>query len=175
MPAGTIRTLLRVRLSYRNIAPEPLILPTLYHVSRLLVSRSIENGANGRFLFVAPHYLGASDKIIPKMTLAPTREFEVVPEGHTANYFDQHDVPILLDVHNPLSPGLKTELLGRRVYLQLELNHLPFSKEIARDLTQRWKAYGHLWTGKVRSSAMEINVPHAPKISNCDGEFGGID
>jgi hypothetical protein len=52
------------------------------------------------------------------------------------------------------------------VYLQLEL------KEVARYLTQRWKAYG-LWTGKVRSSAMEFNIPRAPKISNCDGEVEG--
>ncbi len=57
-------------------------------------------------------------------------------------------------------------------YVQLELDHswLPVKGQEARILD--WAhGVGYLWTGKVRTSPIEIEIPASPPSANCSFEF----
>ena len=66
--------------------------------------------------------------------------FEVIPPGGSSKWFNQPgtDEYAVLDVYNPAAKFQRAHLTGKKVFLQLELNHLRFPKSQADELTVRW-------------------------------------
>ena len=93
--------------------------------------------------------------------------------GGSSKWFNQPgtDEYVVLDVYNSAAKFQKADLRGKKVFLQLELNHLLFPKSQADELTVRWERYGYLWTGKVKSNPIEIYIPKSPEISDCSHEY----
>jgi len=70
-------------------------------------------------------------------------------------------------VHDPGAEGTHSELRGKSLFLQLELDHGLRPKGIDRQLRIRWQDSGFLWTGTVRTQPIEISIPQSPAASVC--------
>ncbi len=56
-------------------------------------------------------------------------------------------------------------LLGHRVYVQLQFAHRELSPALARDLSDRWSPFGVLWTGTLTTETFPVDVPAAPPVA----------
>jgi hypothetical protein len=63
------------------------------------------------------------------------------------------------------------ELLGRKIFFQLDLNHAMLPREVVRDLQPKWRSYGSLWAARIRTQPIQINIPRSPETSRCASEF----
>lgn|GEM_PF-5250314 len=77
---------------------------------------------------------------------------------------------IVMRVHNPSERRSKSEWLGKKLFMQLDLDHSKFPKRFVRDLAVKWREYGELWTGKVRTQPLEVDIPASPKFGDCSRE-----
>jgi hypothetical protein len=75
----------------------------------------------------------------------------------------------ILQVHNPSHRG--TDLRGKTVFFQLDLNFARIPDQTARDLESRWRPYGVLWAGRIRTQPIEISIPKDPKAFKCLSEL----
>jgi hypothetical protein len=55
--------------------------------------------------------------------------------------------------------------LGKKLFLQLDLDHALLSGNLAHKLQEKWRSYGTLWAGKVRTQPIELDIPRSPKAS----------
>jgi hypothetical protein len=163
---GTITLRLRLEVSYRNQSSKPLIL-SFFKDSTLIVSRTLVDVARHQRQLAVQLGVprprvnveddGIDEPIAPYFEVIQPRE-----EGrtHSSKY-------VVLSVHDP-STGPETDLLGKTIFLQLELDH----DKLEEGLSEKWRRYGYLWTGKVRSNPIEIHVPLSPPIASCAHEYG---
>lgn len=162
---------LKANADYLNIGGTPLIIPTTHQVSAIIVSRSARFGEEGQFAVPfkrrqgpsneAPSGLDISNPFNPLFTIAQPGKGLNVPFGEY----------IVLQVHNPSSPSARTELLGQKLYLRLELAHWNLSQRFADELARKWKQFGRLWTGQVISQPIEVHIPASPPIADCSHEL----
>jgi hypothetical protein len=165
---------LRVWLSYRNVGSKSLILPTYHELSALIVSvgRLPLAGESGQNQLVT-HFKRRQKPTdeLPKDVSADSPFnplFKVVPPNEELNkYFSES---VVLPVHNSVASDLRSDLLGRKIYIQLELTHMGLSRRLESKLAARWERYGRLWRGRVRSNPIEIDVPKSPQIVDCSHE-----
>jgi len=158
----TVTLRLQVRLVYRNAGKDPLILP-LWQDPRLIVARNRDE------LERQNQSLIKFEPTIPHLEHPSVKDFKVIPPGDAIEPLPREN--IILPVHTRSSEGSKSDMLGKRIFLQLELDHLQFSNSIAHRLADEWKRLGNLWTGKVRTEPIEVNVPLSPTISDCSREY----
>lgn len=170
LPPDAITMRLRIQLAYRNVAQRPLILPVVSGLTALIVSRTADDAIHGRYELVVP-YGGRMTpfELKPEELTEPKRDFEVIPPQSLSKYLSQGEEYAILSVHDPR--GRRPELLGRRIFLQLEFDHLRFSRSVARDLAIKWERYGYLWTGTVVTEPIEINIPRSPQFADCSHEY----
>lgn len=172
-PPDAITFRLQLTLFYRNNGSKPLILPTSEDPT-LILSRSLEDvGRRTNQFEIQFRERRAPDSGLAArgVTLKRPREpyFQVIPPGEEGPLGLREYV--VLQVHNPSSKQAQTELLGQKIFLQLELDHLRLPEKLAQDLADRWRQYGDLWVGKVRSEAMEFDIPASPEFADCSREY----
>jgi hypothetical protein len=92
-------------------------------------------------------------------TITPGEEWV---RAHEYVYFPVYD----------LGPRSWVDRRGRRLYVQLELDHSWLSVKGLEARILDWAhGVGYLWAGKVRTSPIEIEIPASPPIANCSLEF----
>jgi|SRR5579872_4158241 len=168
----TVTLRLKVRLYYRNITAMSLILPTYHELSALLVRSTAAEAGDVRNQLVVrfTRRQRAADDLPEDISKdQPTSPFfNVIPPGEILDkYLEEY---VVLPVHNPVA-NKQSELLGKKICLQLELSHLELSPSLAQELRTKWQRFGYLWTGKVRSQAIEIDIPASPKIGDCSHDY----
>ena len=170
----TITFRLRVELYYRNTGSKPLILPTSKDTV-VILSRSSADARRRQNQF----HIRLREKRLPEdedleargIELDRPREpyFQVIPPGKEGSVALPEYV--VLRVHNPSDKQVQTELLGKKIFIQLELDHSQLPKQLAKKLTDRWRQYGDLWTGKATTEVMEFDIPLSPKFADCSLEY----
>src|SRR5436190_15648968 len=166
----TITLRLRVQLSYRNVGPYAIVVPIYHSVPRLLISRSLDDARHDRFSLIVPfNPIEPPDDARFEGIDAPDKRYEVI-RSSGPRYVHPFESQIYLRVHTPSLP--RRNLLGKKIFLQLELSYRWFSPALAKDLAIRWKNFGDLWTGKVRTEPIEIDIPASPEIGDCSNEYG---
>lgn len=170
----TVTFRLRIELYYRNTGSKPVILPT----SRDPVVILSRNSADARRRQNQFH-IRLREKKPPEeedleaigIDLDRPREpyFQVIPPGKEGSVALPEYV--VLRVHNPSDKQAQTELLGKKIFIQLELDHSQLPKQLAQKLTDRWRKYGDLWVGKAKTEAMEFDIPVSPKFADCSLEY----
>ncbi len=171
-PPDAITLRLKIRLSYHNQGPEPLIVP-LSRASSAIVSRNMADVISRKNQFVIKYRPAPPPAQLVERGINLDRPqspfFEIIPSGgENREYQNEH---VILRIHAPSKPNAATELLGRQIYLQLQLNHGQLSSALARDLANRWQAIGRLLTDEVRTEPIQITIPMVPKIGDCSSEY----
>jgi hypothetical protein len=166
----TITLRLTVQLFYRNRGPRPLIVPE--EDATLILSRTLADVTRRRNQFTI-RFRPKRDSIVTAKEFDlsnPAPPFFLVArpgeEGEAS--FSEY---IVMRVHDPSERRAESEWLGKKVFLQLELDHLPFPKRFSQNLAAKWGEYGDLWTGKVRTEPLELDIPVSPKFGDCSLEY----
>ena len=169
-PPDAVTLRLRVRVSYRNAGLVPLIIPIYHELSAVVISRTPASRRNQpviRFKRRQEPIDELPEEVSPDNPFNPL--FKVIPPGGVLDkYFSES---VVLRVHNPSSEDPQSELLGRKIYLRLELAHLGLSQRLRNEVAAKWLRYGYLWTGKIRSRPIEIEIPASPQIADCSHEY----
>lgn len=133
---------LKIRLSYRNLSQRPLILPIDGKLTALIVrTRPDETKPEDRFAVrLKPRQDAATELPVGISTENPFSPwFKVIsPKGEVDKYFGEY---VVLCVHNPSLPDRRSELLGSRIRLQLEITHAGLSQSLANRLGRRWMPF----------------------------------
>jgi hypothetical protein len=163
---------LGVRVSYRNVAVNPVIL-LLLNDWRVVLSPRLEDAAQLKNQVVVPYYesnptppWGPGDLPVLDAERPEPNLFRIVPPGGVLD--PEGLTHISFQVHKPSADGTGAELLGKKVYFQLELDHALIPDNVERALQARWRRYGILWEGKIRTQPIELNIPQSPKASQCE-------
>jgi hypothetical protein len=170
-PPDAITLRLLGQLYFRNPGLKPLIAPHIYHVSTLIVSRTPDDAARGRHQLVIPfESTKPSQEDLDNALSYPDESFEFLPPGSFASSIElRRQRYIILRVRNTALPGDR-QLLGKKVFLQLELAPLQLPANVAKEVRTMWTS-GHLWTGKVRTNPVEIDIPAAPEMADCSNIY----
>jgi hypothetical protein len=153
-----------------------LIVPVLRGLTGLVIS-STEGDAAQRPERVIPYFGRMVAEDMGEEGDDPTlhHNFVVIPPGgmYKRRYLKDADFDeyVVLDVRNPAAKFQKKDLRGKRIFVQLQMNYLRFSQSQADELALRWKRYGSLWTGTVRSNPIEIDIPKLPEFADCSEEY----
>jgi hypothetical protein len=169
--AITIR--LGLRVLYRNAGAGSIILPDEDNVHYVL-SRSLEDIANLRHQVVIPYYSyeprrtwRLRDWLDPECCESPELiNFKVLTPG--ATWTEDNAAYGGIQVHKPSPAGTGKELLGRKIFFQLQIDHAMIPKSVERNLQTKWHAYGTLWTGTIRTQPIELNIPNSPDGRECE-------
>ncbi len=78
---------------------------------------------------------------------------------------------VRFQVHNPAEHSPRTELLGEKVFFQLDLNHANLPEKIVKDVSIKWRPYGTFWSQRIRTTPIEIDIPRSPEVEKCAAEF----
>lgn len=165
-PPDAITLRLALQVTYQNKSRRPLIIPS-FEDSTLIVNRTLSDVARRQHRWIIPLRP-------PRPTVNVTKEgidrpvapyFDVIPPFEESRL--RSNEYVILPIHDPSAKNKAMDLLGRRVFLQLEFDH----NKVEGSLAAKWQSYGYLWTDKVRTAPIEINIPASPVISDCSGEF----
>jgi hypothetical protein len=175
LPAPPLVLQLRFQVSYHDAGSRPLILP-LDH--ELEVFTALKPGAMK--LFAKP--AGLFDPVLKVMTHLPpdvspdspvnpaNNVFAVIPAGGVLT------VPVLEELTVPIykkSLRKPVDLRGHRLYVRLQFNHQPISKDLEAALSDRWARFGVPWSGSLRTETLVFDVPASPQAAECvDSQAG---
>jgi len=161
--AITLRIL--VHMSLLNHSEAPLIVPLYYEYAELVVrvlARSSLSKGNLRVIRYPAHEAPydelptgvSSDVVFEKwfVTIGPHQS--------------RDDIVVWLVLPLDAVPASEN-LRGRRISLQPDLSFDVLTPKLSRDLAAKWQQFGTLWTGRVRSDAIVVEVPRSPKIADC--------
>ncbi len=170
-PTDAITIRLVGQLSFLNPGLKPLIAPHVYHVSNLIVSRTRDDAARGRHQLVIPfESTKPSQEDLDDALSYPDESFELIQPGRLASSVElRRPSNIILRVRDPALPG-ERQLLGKKVFLQLELAPLQIPANVAKEVKKRWTS-GFLWTAKVRTNPFEIDIPATPEMADCSNLY----
>jgi hypothetical protein len=162
---------LGVRLSYRNPGPDPIIL-LLVHNWRVVLSRSLEDARlrRNQLSFLPSEFepappWGPGDLPALDTERPEPHVFQIILPGRVLE--PTGPVHISFQVHKPSADGNGSELLGKKVFFQLELDHALLAENIKRALQARWRSYGALWAYTIRTPPVELDIPQSPTASQC--------
>ncbi len=154
----TITLKLSVRIEYQNQGPVPLILVPLYHV----------NEFSGRS---ANHLVGKAQSKPGQLSTLDFGPFndqsQVLPMGGAYRLPFAEEVSV--QVFSPGHP--KENLLGRKLWLQLETVPYRLSPMAVRELAARKEGGGMPWTGTVRTNILDFDISPSPATVNCVRNF----
>jgi hypothetical protein len=174
LPPDAIRLRLMVRLSYRNVSARAMIFLKVAD-EQIVISHSLADAAHGknqeliRFRGTLRPYLLEDRETLESQR--PTGPFEMLAPAPNGALPFSLIYDLSFPVHDPSKRGPDTELLGKKVFFQLDLNHEMLPKEIARELEVKWRAFGTLWEQRIRTKPIELDIPSAPTASKCESEF----
>jgi hypothetical protein len=155
-----------VKVFYRNMSRRPLIIPTVFE-STLVVSRALRDVRSGRAQWTLTLGGHPSKVSFPQGDIEkPTRPYFQVVEPNEEMSFE---TSVILLVHNPSVKTANTELLGKTIFLQLEQDHDRIQGDLSK-LADKWRRYGNLWFGKLRTEAIKVYIPASPSTLTCQSE-----
>lgn len=168
LPADAVTLRLLVRLTYRNETAATLILPST-EVPRVVLSRSLEEvtSLKNQTVIEAAPWLGPLDMRELDVDLRqPVRgHFRSIPPNSKDSWRTE---TVELVVHSSVHVKGAQELLGKSIYLQLDLSHAMLPVSLVPQLRKKWQSYGTLWTGKARTQPLALAIPQSPAASQCD-------
>jgi hypothetical protein len=168
VPADAITLMFQVRLNYGNTGSEPIIVPTVANPT-IVITRSLSDVDRRRNqTIVPPKFKGQFGNLEEQgidLSVPTNRLFAVIQPGSDATPLATQD--LVLRIHDPSISRLETEFLGKHIFVQLELDHLMIPERLAKDLKFRWRSFGDLWIGKVRTKPFEFDIPSSPGTSVC--------
>ena len=169
LAADAVSLSIQVRVSYRNGGLRPTILLRSDN-RRIVLSRTLEDAAQHRNQVVIPYYEFEprrpwEPEDLPLLdSERPGPQFEVLPSRGT---WTDEPARLSFQVHKPSTDGTGSELLGRKVFFQLELDHALLAGDLASTLQAKWRPYGTLWVGTIRTQPIELNIPQSPEAARC--------
>jgi hypothetical protein len=172
-PPDAITLRLLVDLFYRNTSSKPLILPVSEYAA-IVLSRNPADVTQRKSQLIIPFRakVPSGDENLSErgIDLSRPREpfFEII-QPHEEGRMSLTEY-VILRVHDPSGRDPQGELLGKRVFLQLELDH-HLTQQVAQDLARQWHAFGDLWTGKIRTQPVELNISSSPVFADCSLEY----
>ncbi len=155
-PAAAIKLRLDLVVSYRNPGAVAVVVPR-QHEQIPFVGNSPEQLTKAR---------QAINLFTPKgmRTLANTSDGEfdssfavISPGGEMSPMLAE---AVELTVYNPSAPGSK-DWRGGPLFVSLEQTQQPVTPRVAAAAN----AHGSFWTGKLRTSTVEITIPSSPGVS----------
>lgn len=170
LPPAYLAIRLRVAIVYRNPGTRPVILP-------LERTKSIYYGLQPERMKVFREGLNVFERVTKVMTELPPNVSPNSPVTPANNIFGvipaggEMTPPLLEEITIPADPkGLFTQspnLRGHRVYVKVQYKHREISAALQADLSDRWSAFGVLWTGALTTNLIAIDVPTAPQAAPC--------
>lgn len=171
LPADAITLRLMVLVTYRNTDAAPQIFQAAPNET-IVISRSVEDASQRRNQALiqwgyprSPFQLADRDQLESDEPRRPPFIF-LSPGGTWAVAYE-----IGVQVHNPAERSRNMELLGKKIFFQMDLNHAMLPNEIVRDLQVKWRSYGSLWAARVRTQPIEVDIPRSPETSKCASEI----
>lgn len=159
-----------VRVAYVNRGNVPVIFP-IDPTATLVVSRAADLRDRRRQILVPPLYkrpVVDLRGLLIDLSSPDWHSFDILPPQQ-ASY--ARSIPgIHLTVHDPDHASSRSELVGQRVLLQLDLDHRRIPLDLARDLQVRWAEQGKLWTGITRTVPTGITIPDRPIAHRCQSK-----
>ena len=171
VPRDAITLMFQLQLSYHPGA-EPIIVPSLASPT-IVLSRSL-NDANRRTnqMTIRPKFgrsFGDLEERGIDISFPNKAFFQVIRPGREVHPWVTES--LAFRVHDPSDTQSKMELLGKKVFVQVELDHLVIPQELAQKLRMRWSSIGTLWTGTVRTQPVEFDIPLSPKTTVCPSQI----
>jgi len=163
-PPDSITLRLQMRVAYRNAGSMQWILPVASQAV-VLVGTAPDSLVEVPQPFLTPSP-AASDRLPDGNEDSPAPAlFPSIAPGKSLNAVNPLE-NILLRVYTP-SIRSEPDLLGKKIYVRLELLSSRWTPRLLTRLAKKWKNYGNLWTDSVRTEPLEINIPRMPEISDC--------
>jgi len=166
--AQTITLRLHVSLYYKNNGPRSLILP-IAEDSKLVVSETrLDDGRDKQpaIVFHPPHARGDLTNVPISMF---DRFFQVIGPGEeTVRPINKEYV--FFAIYEPEAKRHQVDLRGRKVFVQLELDRFGVPSDQKARL-RSWGGNGLIWTGRLRTEQIEVEIPQSPQIANCSREY----
>jgi hypothetical protein len=166
-PAGFLTLRLTTIVEYHNEGSIPVILPRITTVNAVLLSLSEADALRRNYYSILRRKPPSLPDRLPQRDRPAPNLFDILAPGASAGR--SHDVVFAVYVQG--RGRQTTDLLGRDVYVQLEIEQWPFSASQGRQLTKSWRPYGVLLTGKVRTAPLSAHVERSPSIADCSGEY----
>lgn len=172
LPPDAITLQLTTRVSFRNVSARPII----YLASsdeEIVLSNSLDDAERRRNQTLMrlrnpqPHSV-LRDPADLESDQPRTPPFVVLPAASNGLPWEYS---VILQVHDPAAPGPVSELLGKTVFLQLDLSFALIPSQIVPGLEARWRPYGTLWARRIRTQPIKIDIPRSPKVSKCQSEL----
>jgi hypothetical protein len=175
LPPDAITLRLMVRLSYRNVSSRPVIFFD-YPQDAVVISKGINDSIqqeNQTIIPIRGRAIGLEEALADRSNLEPERPgwplYNSLPPGPSGVL--EKTLDVRFQVHNPAEQAPGSEWLGKKLFVQLELNHANLPSETVRDLEVKWRPYGTFWSARVRTSPIELDIPGSPEVSKCAAEY----
>jgi hypothetical protein len=166
LPADAVTLRFHVNVFYRNMSRRPLIIPTVFE-STLVISRALRDVRSRRSQWTLTLGGHPSKVSFPQGNIeTPLKPYFQVIEPNEEMSFE---TSVILLVHNPSVKTANTELLGKTIFLQLEQDHDRIQGDLSK-LGDKWRDYGNLWFGKLRTEPIKVDIPASPATLTCQSE-----
>jgi hypothetical protein len=174
LPPAYLVLRLHVRVSYRNNAARPMILPL---ERRRTVYTALQPGA----MKIYKDDLGLFDPSVkvmkdlpgdvsPDSPVDPKNDiFAVIPAG--AEMSPPLMEEIILPVNRKASFRKYPDLRGHRVYVKLRFVHRELAAALQANLSDRWSRFGVPWTGTLTTNTILVDVPASPQAGPCQDRY----
>lgn len=160
---------LDLTVTFRNASTSPAIF-LLTGNWYVVLSSTPANAAERKNQLVFPYYEFSesvrwnSDSFIEGDSPEP-HLFRIIPPGEKLRY--DWLTHLSFPIHKPTADGVGAELLGRKVFFQLDLDHELLAPNVEGALQLRWQRFGTIWDGRIRTQPIELDIPKSPGISPC--------
>jgi len=155
LPAAAITMRVELTVEYRNPGPRPVIVPK-GHESLAYIGEASTHLTKARQAVSI-----FNSKILSKVSDVSEENFDavfaIVPPGGQLPLALTDSVAVT--VFNPSQSGGK-DWRGSRMFLSLEETQQPVSSRVSDVLEKR----GQFWTGRLRTSIVEVIVPQSPAV-----------
>lgn len=165
--AGPALADLDLRLSFRNVGQQPLILykgSTV--VYRQMFSASVQEAARHQYLHEGRFSIFPGDPPQIARNTTPDKNFVVLRPGAV---FETHVVSGAIVLVKRTDEEAMDPAFGTGEYvMQIVINTFPYSDELATDLRKLWKTSGELWVDDVTSKPMAVKIEKDRRFVNCN-------
>ena len=160
LPPAHLVLQLRIKVSYRNAGPRPLIVP-------LERDRKVYTALRPGPMDVLHEGLSLFDPVSKPLNdvpadLSPDKKndlFSIIPaNGELALPLEDLTLPVDHRAGFRKSPDLR----GHTVYLRLQFELRQISAPLEAALSDRWEPFGVPWSGKLTTNTVAIEVPRNP-------------
>jgi hypothetical protein len=156
---------LQLRLRYVNSGAQQVILSRQSNtIMTYFISKTVDDAAREKYEqkyspMQAP--VGVAESVEAEapdertfVILKPAGSYEVTTQAHLPFIFNGKD-----EDSDLLRPG--------RHVLQIRVQTWPGTKDVIRNLRDRWRAHGYFWSRSIVSRPMVFNIAKSPQIYRC--------